>query len=40
MGTVTISRSRGQRGVSPAVNMHAVVLQPLSLGLNKNARLN
>lgn len=40
MDTVTISCSRGQREVSLAVNMHAVVLQSLSLGLNKNARLN
>lgn len=40
MGTVTISCSRGRREMSLAVNMHAVVLQSLSLGLNKNARLN
>lgn len=39
MGTVTISCG-GQREASLAVNMHAVVLQSLSLGLNKNARLN
>lgn len=40
MGTVTISCSGGQREASLAVNMHAVVLHSLSLGLNKNARLN
>lgn len=40
MGTVTISCSGGQKEASLAVNMHAVVLCSLSLGLNKNARLN
>lgn len=40
MGTVTISCGGRQREASLAVNMHAVVLHSLSLGLNKNARLN
>ena len=40
VGTVTISCRRGRSKVSPAVNMHAMILQSLSLGLNKNAHFN
>lgn len=40
MGTGTISCGGGQTEVSLAVNMHAVVLHSLSLGLNKNAQFN